>query len=108
MIYLKKKMKKLQFAPIQKLKDFSQNYFLISSLIFLLTAIFFIYGNLAKNRNLENVNNLKILSLQPNSQICQIICYLKIDSPYKEEKYLIKKNDSIEKILKNLKLKMRI
>ena len=58
MIYSKKKMKKLQFAPIQKLKDFSQNYFLISSLIFLLTAIF-IYGNLAKNRNLENVNNLK-------------------------------------------------
>ena len=101
----KKKMKKLQFAPIQKLKDFSQNYFLISSLIFLLTAIFFIYGNLAKNRNLENVNNLK--SSISSTEFSNLSNYLlsKIDSPYKEEKYLIKKNDSIERILKKFKIK---
>ena len=101
----KKKMKKLQFAPIQKLKDFSQNYFLISSLIFLLTVIFFIFGNLAKNRNLENVNNLK--SSISSTEFSNLSNYLlsKIDSPYKEEKYLIKKNDSIERILKKFKIK---
>ena len=85
----KKILKKQQFAPIQKLKVFSQNYFLIFSVIFLFSAIFLIYGNLAKNRNLENTKNLKITT--SSTEFSNLSNYLisKINSPYRERKYLI-------------------
>lgn len=81
---------------------FNLRYFVYLFLIILLFSIFMLIFNLINEKNRIESQNLD--SLVKSQEFSNLSNYFisKINSPYKEVKYLIKINDSIEKILKKL------
>ena len=81
------------------------NPLIIFTFIVFLSAIFFILSNSIKSKNSENKTNLKNIS--DSSEISKLTNFFisKIKSPYKEVKYLIKNNDTVEKILKKFEVR---
>jgi murein DD-endopeptidase MepM/ murein hydrolase activator NlpD len=77
-------------------------YFFYLSLITLFFLIFIIISHLINQKNKIEKQNLN--SLVQSEEFSTLSDYLisKINNPYKEVKYLIQNNDSIEKILKKL------
>ena len=78
--------------------------FLISLFVFSSISFFSIYNFVAK----KNIKEQKSIdSITKSSEFSIFTKYLisKITSPYEEVNYLIKKNDSIERILKNFNIK---
>tara|TARA_B100000579_G_scaffold12897_1_gene9428 strand:- start:5 stop:1351 length:1347 start_codon:yes stop_codon:yes gene_type:complete len=77
-------------------------YFCSGALLFF---IFFVASNLINQKKQLESQNLD--SLVNSQEFSNLGTYFisKINSPYKEVEYLIKNNDSIEKILKQLKIK---
>ena len=75
-------------------------YFLYLFLIIIFFAIFLIISNLINQKNKVEKQNLN--SVIKSEEFSNLSNYFlsKINSPYKEIKYLIQNNDSIEKILK--------
>ena len=88
-----------------KLKIFNFNPFVVVSFIVFFLILFFITSNLVNSKNKSNRNNLN--QVTNSSEFSNLVNYFvsKINSPYKEESYLIKNNDTIEKILKNFNIK---
>ena len=88
-----------------KLKIFNFNPFIIVSFIVFFLILFFITSNLVSSKNKTNRNNLN--QVTSSSEFSNLVNYFisKINIPYKEENYLIKNNDTIEKILKNFNIK---
>ena len=73
-------------------------------LIFLTFSIFLITSNVIKQNKKKDSQNLsKVIE---SEEFINIGSYLvsKINSPYKEVKYLIQNNDSVEKILKKFQI----
>ena len=103
-------IKKKVFVPRQINFDSFKNlslspiYFLIA--IAIVGSAFF-YGTAShlKKENLKNENNLKIVT--KSNEFTKLTDFLvsKIKSPYKESKYTIKNNDTIEKILRQFNIK---
>ena len=96
------------FKKIRKNElSFKQNKFKalnLNSIIFLLFIVFFsflylISSNFISKRNLNNQENLSTISKSNEFSRLTNFIITKINSPYKEIKYTIKKNDSVEKIL---------
>ena len=89
-----------------KVKNYNLLIVLLAS--FGLLAFFIFYSNLIDKKDIENKNNLK--EITKSSEFSKITNFLtaKINSPYNEVKYKIKNNDSVEKILKNLILEIKI
>ena len=103
---------------IQKINNFFKNLSLKSSnklvrfysinlnsikllgLITIFTIIFFVISTSISQKNLNQKNNLE--TVKKSKEFSGLTKYLisKINSPYKEIKYSIKNNDSVEKILK--------
>ena len=81
------------------------NPLIIFTFIIFLSAIFFILSNSIKSKNSENEKNFKNIS--DSSEISKLTNFFisKIKSPYKEVKYLIKNNDTVEKILKKFEVR---
>jgi len=90
-------------AKIFRIKRFSP-FFFISFFIFF-SIIFFITSNLIDKKNKENENNFK--EITKTNDFLNLTSFLisKINSPYKEVDYIIKNNDTVEKILKQFKIK---
>ena len=79
-------------------------YFAYFLLIIILYATFIIVFDLVEKKNkLESQNFNSIIESKELSNISNFFLS-KINSPYKEIEYLIQNNDSIEKILKKLKI----
>ena len=95
--------KKGPFISFSRTKNQSvvtyKNVVILTSIIFF-TIVFFIISNFINERNIENKNNL--ISVKNSKEFSNLTNFLisKISSPYKEIKYTIKNNDTIEKILK--------
>ena len=89
----------------KKFLNWTYFVYLFSILIFYL--IFLIISNLIDQKNKIESQNLH--SMVKTKDFLNLNDYLisKINSPYKEVKYLIKNNDSIEKILKKYKINAR-
>ena len=81
------------------------NPLIIFTFIIFLSAIFFILSNSIKSKNSENEKNFKNIS--DSSEISKLTNFFisKIKSPYKEVRYLIKNNDTVEKILKKFEVR---
>ena len=90
-------------ARIFRIKRFNP-FFLISFLV-IFSIIFFITSNLINKKNQENKNNFK--EITKTNDFLNLTSFLisKINSPYKEVDYIIKNNDTVEKILKQFKIK---
>jgi len=87
-----------------KMKSYNFNLTVLSFIVFF-SILFFIVANLITHKNKVNGDNLK--EVLKTNEFLNLTNYFssKINSPYEEIKYVIKNNDSIEKILKNYNIK---
>ena len=83
-------------------KVLNWKYFIYFFLIIIIFTIFIIVENLISQKNKKESQNLN--SIVKSKEFSNLSNYFisKINSPYKEVKYLIQNNDSIDKILKKL------
>ncbi len=83
-------------------KILNWKYFFYLFSIILFFSIFIIISNLINQKN--KIENQNLNSLVESKEFSNLSKYFisKINSPYKEVKYLIQNNDSVEKILKKL------
>ena len=77
---------------------------LVSFLIFF-SALFFISSNLINKQDKENKNSFKEITKSEGFLNLSKLLIAKINSPYDEINYVIKNNDTIEKILKKFKVR---
>ncbi len=100
--------KKNGFLVVEKFSKVNIHHFnplIFFSLIIFISIIFFVAASLNNKKNIENKNNLNFVT--KTSEFSKLSDYLlsKLNSPYKEVKYTIKNNDTIEKILKKFDIK---
>ena len=79
-------------------------FILLTTAVFL-SIIFFSFNNFVNERNIENQKNLELISSSKEFSSFTDFLISKLNSPYTEIKYLIKNNDSIEKILKKYEVR---
>ena len=102
---------------LSKFNSLNKNQVILFSLLLLLSLIFFIFISINSQKVKQNQNNLEtIVKTNEFSNLTNFL-FSKIKSPYEEVEYLIKNNDSIEKILnrfdiqkndiKNISLKLK-
>ena len=85
-------------------KIFNLNIFIYLISLFIFVIIFILITDLIDKKNIEKNQNLS--SLVETNDFLNLTDHIitKINNPYKEIRYLIQNNDSIEKILKKLKV----
>ena len=96
----KKKISYLEKSKFNLLKIVNFNSILTFSLIFFILLTFFIINNYFEKKNQEYEANIKTISKSSGFSNLTNFFISKINSPYSEIRYLIKNNDTIEKILK--------
>ena len=90
-------------AKFFKIQNF--NPFILIIFLAIFSCLFYISSNLINKKNQENTNNFKeIIKTSEFSNLTNFIIS-KINSPYQEISYIIKNNDTIEKISIKLKEK---
>tara|TARA_E500000178_G_scaffold339655_1_gene381379 strand:+ start:294 stop:1601 length:1308 start_codon:yes stop_codon:yes gene_type:complete len=102
---------------LSKFKSLSKNQIILFSLLLLLSLIFFIFISINSQKVKQNQKNFKTITETNEFSNLTNFFFSKIKSPYGEVEYLIKNNDSIEKILnrfdiqkndiKNISLKLK-
>ncbi len=102
---IKKRYNFLWLFETKSLKIYKFNPLIIISLLVFFTIIFFISSSLIDNKNRENVQNLEDIAKNNEFRNLTNFFISKINSPYKEIKYVIKNNDTLEKILKSFKVR---
>ena len=101
-----KKIKRHELSfRLNKLKIMNLNSLILFSFLVFFSFLYLISSNLVSKRNINNQENLSTIS--KSNEFSQLTNFFiaKINSPYTETKYTIKKNDSIEKILKLFDIK---
>ena len=102
---LKKKNNFLSFLDVKTTQIQKFNPLILISFLVIFSCLFIISSNLIKKKNKENVTNFN--EITENSEFSNLTNFLisKINSPYKEISYVIKNNDTVEKILKTFKIR---
>ena len=100
--------KKLNFNSLINFKTLLTqkfNPFILISFLIVFSVLFFVTSNLIQKNNNRDANRLK--EITENKEFTNLTNFLlsKINSPYEEVVYVIKNNDTIEKILKEFKIK---
>jgi len=88
------------FSREHNTKIFNLNPVILFLSLVLFSGVFFAVGNIVQKNKMENEKSLKVLTESKEFSSFTKFFLSKLNSPYEEEKYLIKNNDSIEKILK--------
>ena len=103
--FYKKKDLYLSSKLLVKMKSYNFNLTILVSFIVFFSILFFIVTSLIAHKNKVNDDNFK--EVLKTNEFLNLTNYFssKINSPYEEIKYVIKNNDSIEKILKNYNIK---
>ena len=98
--YIKRKNFYFSFVGSKSTQFQKLNPLIIISLLIVFSCLFFISINLVNEKNKKNANNFK--EITETNEFLDLTSFLmsKINSPYKEINYVIRNNDSIEKILK--------
>jgi len=81
------------------------NPIILISFIIIFSGIFFISLSFIDKKNVENRNNLKEITETNEFSNLANFFLSKIKSPYEEIEYVIKNNDTVEKILKKYKIR---
>ncbi len=79
--------------------------FIIIAFLIFFSTIFFISSNLINKVNKENKNNLEEIIKSDGFLNLSNFLIEKMSSPYKEVSYVIKNNDTVEKILKEFNIR---
>ena len=100
----RKRLNLSPFLDLQKTKFFNFNLITLFSLITVLSIILFIASNFIEQKNENKRNNFETIT--KSSEFSNLANYFisKLNSPYKEIKYSIQNNDSVEKILKKFNI----
>ena len=101
----KKKVGAFQNLKSSKLKITDFYPILFFALIVSVTIIFFSVSSFISKKNLEHESNFKQITHSNDFSNLTNFFISKINSPYNEIKYSIRKNDTIEKILKNYNIR---
>ena len=103
--FLKKRYNFLLLFDTKVLRVQKFNPFILVSFLFVFSALFFVVSNIINKKTQENTANLKeITNTNEFSNLTKFLLS-KISSPYEEINYEIKSNDTVEKILRNFKIK---
>ena len=100
--------KKINFLVLSETKIFriqKINPFVLISFLVFFSLIFFITSNLISKKNKENESNFKEITKTDDFLSLTNFLISKINSPYEEINYVIKNNDTVEKILKQFKIR---
>ncbi len=103
--FLKRKYGFLTLISPRTIKVQKFNPLFLLSFFIIFTVIFFISSNLIEKRNSVNENNLKEIAKSNDFSNFTNFLLNKISSPYDEINYIIKNNDSVEKILKKFNIR---
>jgi murein DD-endopeptidase MepM/ murein hydrolase activator NlpD len=81
------------------------NPYILLSFLIIFSAIFFVSSNLIQKKSYVEANALG--EVAKNKEFTNLTNFLisKINSPYEEIDYIVKNNDTVEKILKNFKIR---
>jgi murein DD-endopeptidase MepM/ murein hydrolase activator NlpD len=104
-VLIRKKLNFLSLIDFKAIQIQGFNPLILVSLLIFFSALFFVASGLIQKKNDENVINLK--EITQTSEFSNFTNFLisKINSPYEEINYVIKKNDTVEKILDQYKIK---
>ena len=95
--------KKINFPHASKFLKISKvdpKFIFIITILVFFSVIFLTSLNIISNKNKEKKENIQSIAKSNEFSILKNYFITKINSPYKEEKYLIQNNDSVERILK--------
>ena len=104
-IFTKKKLNFLSLIYIKVPQVQKFNPLIFFSFLIVFSFVFFFSSKLINHKNNEDTKNLK--EITRNNEFSNLTNFLisKINSPYEEMNYVIKNNDTIEKILKEYKIR---
>ena len=104
-LFIKKKINIVSILDIRIYRIKKFNPIILISFLIVFSLIFLITSNLINKKNKENENNFK--EMTKSNDFLNLTNFLKskINSPYKEINYIIKNNDTVEKILKQFKIR---
>ena len=102
---IKKKYYFLTKLDANALKIHNFKPFIIIAFLIFFSTIFFISSNLINKVNKENKNNLEEITKSDGFLNLSNFLIKKMNSPYKEISYVIKNNDTVEKILKEFNIR---
>ena len=103
-LFLKKRINFFSLLDAKVLKIQKFNPLFLVSFIVVFSIIFFITSNLISKKNNKNEKNFEEITKTSEFSNLTNFFISKIKSPYKEIDYIIKNNDSVEKILRNFKV----
>ena len=103
--FLKKQFNFKPLIKLNKIKIININPIILISFVVFSSIAFFSISNFVAKKNIEEQKNISAVTNSSEFSIFTKYLVSKITSPYKEENYQIKKNDSIERILKNFNIK---
>ncbi len=103
-VLFKKKPNFLSIFDARTLRLKKFNLIIVISILIFFSSLFFISSNILMKINNDNRNNFKEITTTNEFQNFTNFLISKINSPYQEISYVIKANDSIQKILKQFKL----
>ena len=100
--------KKYDFSSLinaTNVKIYKFNPIILISFLLIFSVVFFISSNFIEKKNKINTNNLKEITKTSDFLNLKNFLTSKINSPYEEISYIIKNNDTVEKILKKFKIR---
>ena len=100
-LFFKKRMNLFSLLDAKVLKVQRFNPLFVISFITIFSIIFFITSNLIDKKNNNNEKNFEEITKTSEFSNLTNFFISKINSPYEEINYIIKNNDSVEKILRN-------
>ena len=97
--FFKKKLNFLSSFRLNKLQALNLNPIILASFLIFFSILFFVITNLLNQKYQENKDHLT--EITKTNEFSNLTKYLfsKINSPYEEVNYIIKNNDTVEKIL---------
>jgi len=102
---IKKKYNFLTKLDANALKIHNFKPFILIAFLIFFSTIFFISSNLINKVNKENKNNLEEITKSDGFLNLSNFLIKKMNSPYEEISYVIKNNDTVEKILKEFNIR---
>ena len=103
--FVKKRYNLFSTINLKSIQTKNSNPITLISIIFIFSGLFFVSSNLIDKKNKENSDNLK--EITENNEFSNLANFFisKINSPYEEVEYVIKNNDTVEKILKKYEIR---
>ena len=103
--FLKKKYNLFSIISPKSLQIKNFNSVFLVSIMIIISGVFFISTNFIDKTNKENSRNLKKIAKTNEFSNLAHFFISKINSPYEEVEYIIKNNDTVEKILKKYEVR---